>query len=321
MEQKNIPDNVYDIIIIGGGPAGLTAGLYASRARMNTLLIESFSLMGQATMTDKIENYPGIQNIGGFKLVDNIKKQAVEFGLKLGQGTINKISFQEENGLKIWSVEDELNTYKALSVIIASGASSRKIGVPGEKEFLGKGVSYCATCDGPFFKDKDIMVVGGGDTAVEEALYLTKFANKVKIVHRRDRFRATKVLQERVANNKKISFIWDSVVEEIRGEEKIEKVLVENVKTNEQKEVDCAGVFIFVGWLPNTGFVKDILKLSERGAIPVNNDMETECTGLFAAGDCTQKILHQIVTACGDGATAAFNAQQFVEELKGIAYK
>ena len=321
MQEKKMPEGVHDILIIGGGPAGLTAGLYAARGRMDTLMVESFSVMGQATMTDMIENYPGIDRTTGFDLINGFKKQAEKFGLKTGQGTVEKIELSDDKGVPVWKVTSDGGVHEALSVVIASGASPRKLDVPGEKEFIGRGVSYCATCDGAFFRDKDIVVVGGGDTAVEEALYLTKFGKKVTLIHRRDRLRATKILQERAFASDKMEFVWDSVVEEIAGDKKVKKVIVRNKNTEERSEIPCDGAFVFVGWLPNTGFVKDVAELDKSGCIIVDSDMKTSAEGVFAAGDCCKKILHQVITACGDGATAAFSAQHYVDELKGVAYK
>lgn len=319
-EARKIPEDIYDIAIIGGGPAGLTAGLYGSRGRMKTLMVESFSIMGQATMTDLIENYPGIDKANGFELISNFKKQAEKFGLKNRQGTVKKISLADEDGLPVWTVEDEVGSVKALSVVVASGASAKKVGVPGEKEFLGRGVSYCATCDAAFFKDKDIVVVGGGDTAVEEAIFLTKFGKKVTIVHRRDRLRATKILQERAFANKKIEYVLDSILESIEGNDKVEKVVIKNKKTGEMSDISCDGVFVFVGWEPNTSFLAGTVELDEHGCVIVDNEMKTSAPGVFAGGDCCKKLLHQVVTACGDGATAAFAAQHYVERLKGTEY-
>ncbi|MBU1084122.1 MAG: thioredoxin-disulfide reductase [Candidatus Omnitrophota bacterium] len=311
----------YDIIIIGGGPAGLTAGIYAARGRMKTLLIESFSVMGQATMTEMIENYPGVEKSGGFELISIFKRQAEKFGMKSRSGTVEKIAFKEDGGIRVWQVTDEDGVTEALSVIIASGAKAKKLSVPGEDEMIGKGVSYCATCDGAFFKNKNIVVVGGGDTAVEEALYLTRFGDKVSLIHRRDRLRAAKILQERVESNEKMSFIWKSVVKRINGTDKVVSVTVKDVDTGEEKDVPCDGVFIFAGWEPNTGFLEGAVETEEKGGIKVDAAMKTSAEGVFAAGDCCYKVLHQVVTACGDGATAAFSSQNYVERLKGTEYK
>jgi thioredoxin reductase (NADPH) len=319
-QEKNMPEGVYDIVIIGGGPAGLTAGLYAARGRMRALLIESLAVMGQATMTETIENYPGVENAGGFSLISTFKKQAETFGLECCQGTVRGLSLREKEGISVWQVESDNGTWEALSVVIASGARSRKLGVAGEEEFLGKGVSYCATCDGAFFRGKNIVVVGGGDTAVEEALFLTKFGGKVTLVHRRERLRAAKILQERAFANKKMEFIWESVVEGINGGEKVEKISVRNIKTGGKTDVPCDGVFVFAGWEPNTGFAEAAAELDKKGYIVTDSEMRTSRDGVFAAGDCREKRLKQVVTACGDGATAAFSAQHYVEELKGTAY-
>ncbi len=312
--------DVYDIIIIGGGPAGLTAGLYAARGRRNVIMIESYTIMGQATMTDIIENYPGVESSTGFDLISTFKKQAESFGLKCSSGTVKNISRGEADGIPLWLVEDENGQHKALSVIIASGARAKKVGVPGEEEFLGKGVSYCATCDGAFFRDKDIVVIGGGDTAVEEALFLTKFGKKVTLIHRRDRLRATKIVQERALSNKKMEFVLESVVEEIKGTDKVEGVRIKNLSSGESSDISCEGVFVFVGWSPNSDFSKGIIDLDERGSIVVDANMNTSASGIFAGGDCCSKILHQVVTACGDGAIAAFSAGQYVDALKGETY-
>jgi len=321
MEEKKFAENIYDIAIIGGGPAGLTAGLFASRARMKTVLIESLSVMGQATMTDVIENYPGIERIGGFELLENMKKQATGFGLNRVEGTVTKISSREEEGTVVWQAETGSGGYEALSLIIASGACPKELGVPGEDDFIGRGVSYCATCDAAFFKDKDIVVVGGGNTAVEEALFLTKFGKKVTLIHRRDRLRASKIVQERAFSNDKLEFVLDSVVERISGGDKVEKVLVKDVKTEKDQEIPCDGVFIFAGWKPNTDFIEGILDLGEKKHITVDENMRTGCKGIFACGDCCKRPLHQVITACGDGAIAAQSAQHYVEELKGTAYE
>ncbi|MFC1623962.1 thioredoxin-disulfide reductase [Candidatus Omnitrophota bacterium] len=311
----------YDVVIIGGGPAGLTAGLYASRAGLKTLLIESFKVAGQAVITDCIENYPGFPDgINGFELIERFKKQAQKFGTELTAGNIKKICEYKEN-YKGWKVESEGKTYSSLSLIIASGARPKKLGVPGEEKLQGKGVSYCATCDGALFKDKEIVVIGGGDTAIDEALFLTRFGKKVTLVHRRDRLRATKVLQEKVLSNKKMEFAWDSELIEILGEDKVKGAKVRNKKTGKETNLSCDGVFIFVGYLPNTDFSKGLLELNKDNYIETNDNMETSKKGIFACGDCRKKLLRQVVTACGDGAVASFSAQQYVEELKGIGYK
>lgn len=309
--------DVYDIIIVGGGPAGLTAGLYAARAGLKTLLIETFSVPVQAVVTDRIENYPGFPDgIGGFELIEKFKNQAKKFGLEFVVGNVVKIEKNTE-----WHVVIEENIYNSLSIIVATGASPQKLNVPGEDKFKGKGVSYCAVCDGALYKGKDIVAIGGGDTAVEEALFLTKFCRKVTLIHRRDRLRAVKILQERVLSNKKTEFVWDSVVSEILGSQKIEAVRIKNIKTQEEKNLSCDGVFIFVGLIPNTSFLKGIIELNEKEYIVVDENMKTSKEGIFACGDCRKKLLRQVVTACGDGAMAAFSARQYIEELKGTVYR
>ncbi len=312
----------YDVIIIGGGPSGITAAIYASRARLKTLVLESFSVAGQAIITDSIENYPGFPDgVNGFELVSRFKKQAEKFGTIVKASHVKGIKEYKDRGHRGWKVVSEKEVSTTLSLIIASGARPKKLGVPGEDTLQGRGVSYCATCDGALYKDKDIVVVGGGDTAVEEALFLTRFGRKVSLVHRRDRLRATKILQERLLSNKKISFLWESEAIGILGEKKVEGLRVRNVKGGGESDVACDGVFIFVGYVPNTGLVKGIVKLDTSGYILTDQDMNTSKNGIFACGDSRKKLLRQVVTACGDGATAAFSAQQYVEELKGIAYK
>jgi thioredoxin reductase (NADPH) len=313
-------DLFYDVIIIGGGPAGLTAGLYAARARLKSLLIEKGSPGGQVLTTEKVENYPGFPDggVGGLKLMQKMQKQAEEFGLQITNGEVKKVGLKD--GKTIMAETGDMCLY-AHSLIIASGAEDKKLNIPGEAKFTGRGVSFCATCDAPFFKDKKVVVVGGGDTAVEEALFLTKFAREVYLVHRRDRLRAAKVLQERLLANPKIKQIWDSILTEIIGEQKVDKVRLQNVKTKKENELPCDGVFIFVGVTPNTAYLKDIMRLDEKGYIITDGNMQTSCPGIFACGDARKKILQQVVTACGDGATAAYVAQLYVEEIKGVAYK
>jgi len=329
---KNLPEDVYDVIIIGGGPAGLTAAIYASRARMKTLLIESFSLPSQAVTTSRIENYPGFpEGIGGFELLEGFKKQAKDFGAEFAVGSVKAVRPCEKQNVCVWEVEPgdaSGNTdsngvskrYKALSLIVAAGARPKELGVPGEERLKGRGVSYCATCDGAFFKDKDIVVIGGGDTAVEEALFLTRFGKKVILIHRRDKLRATKILQERAFSNKKVDVLWNSVVEEVLGADRVEAVKVMNLKTGAGEDISCDAVFVFAGLVPNVDFVKEIVKLDSNGYVIVDSAMMASQEGIFACGDCRQTYLRQIVTACGDGAVAAFSAQQYVDELKGVGY-
>ena len=312
---------VYDVIIIGGGPAGLTAGIYTTRARLSTILIEKLGLGGQASLSDKIENYPGfISGISGGELVHNMEEQAKSFGTMIAYGEVNRIEFSEDSNIKKIFVDNDPVPYQCLSIIIAAGEEQRKLGVPGELEFTGKGVSYCATCDGAFFRDLTVAVVGGGDVALGDALFLTRFAQKVYIVHRRDRFRGTKILQEKVFNNGKIEVIFDSVVGEIFGQTMVGGVKLRNLKTGESKDLEVNGVFVFIGYVPSLTFLGTILKKSDDDYIIVDREMITSREGIFACGDCCKKNLKQVVTACGDGATAAFSAQHYVERIKGEEY-
>jgi len=312
---------IYDILIIGGGPAGLAAGLYASRARMQALLIEKTMCGGQALIADTIENYPGFPDgIKGPDLAEWMTKQAEHFGLKIesaeAAGVENKSSEKGPFTAKL-AGGGEL---KALSVIVATGAKWNSLGVPGEAQLTGRGVSYCATCDGPLFRGKEVVVVGGGDTALEDALFITKFADKVTIVHRRDRLRATKILQERAKANKKIELCLNSIAAEIVGKEKVEGVKVKDVLTGKEKIIRCDGAFILIGLTPNSGPFKGVVKLCPKGYVVTDEEMRTSVPGIFAAGDVRMKILRQIVTAAGDGAIAATSAERYVERIKGAEY-
>jgi len=320
-EVTTTKENVYDVIIVGGGPAGLTAAIYTSRARLSTVLIEKLGTGGQAAITDKVENYPGFMGgVSGPELVHNMEEQAKSFGMMTLFGEVTRIECRDEDAIKRVYVDDRLEPYKSLSVIIAAGHEQGKLGIPGESEFTGRGVSYCATCDGAFFKDRSVAVIGGGDVAVEDGLFLTKFANKVSLIHRRERLRATKILQERAFRHDRIELILDSVVDEIFGDTMVQGVRVRNLKTGEVKELKVDGVFVFIGWSPGLSFLKDVVELSDDGYIMVDSEMRTSRDGVFACGDCCKKGLKQIVTACGDGATAAFSAQHFVERIKGEEY-
>ena len=307
-------NNLYDIIIIGGGPAGLTAGLYASRARLLTLLLERMALGGQVNNSEKIENYPGFEkSISGFQLVQNLEKQAKGFGLTTEMGTADEI-FLRDNHTKVIKSNDRELLCKAL--IIATGSEPNKLAIEGEEKLTGRGVSYCATCDGPLFKEKEVAVVGGGDAAVEEALFLCKFAKKVHIIHRRDQLRAIKILQERILATENAHLIWNTVVDKIEGDKSVESVLLRNVKDNKNSSLKVDGIFIYVGLKPNTGWLKNALPLHEQGFIETNDRMETTLPGVFAAGDVRHKLLRQIATAVGDGSTAAFAAEKYLESIK-----
>jgi thioredoxin reductase (NADPH) len=301
---------IYEVIIIGGGPAGLTAGLYTSRSRLNTLLIETGLLGGQMTTTELIENYPGFpQGITGDELSRLMEEQAKRFGLEVISQEVLEV--RSERDMKVVKTND--TTFRSKVLIICTGTEYRKLGVFGEKEFAGKGVSYCATCDGAFFRDSQIIVVGGGDSALTEALYLTKFAKEITIVHRRDALRGIKIYQERVMANPKIKLLWNSVVQEIKGDSVVRSILVKNVKTGELNEVNTDGVFLFVGLSPRTEFLKGLMTLDEAGYIITDDNCETSIRGVFAAGDCRKRLLRQIATAVGDGATAAFAAEKYLE--------
>ena len=299
----------YDLVIIGAGPAGLTAGVYAARARMNVLLLEKAVPGGQVLVTDWIENYPGFpEGISGFDLAEKMRVQAVDLGLEIETAEVHSLKLSEST--KEIVLRDKSIFTKAL--IIASGASPNTLHV-GEDKFAGKGVSYCGTCDGPFFKDKTVVAVGGGDTAVQEAIFLTKFAKKVYLVHRRDELRAAKILQERAFENDKIEFVWDTIVTGMDGFFGIENVHVKNVKTNEEKTIKADGCFIWIGILPNTSFLNDDVETDEYGFIRVDVNMQTSVPGVFAAGDVRDTPLRQISTAVGDAAIAAISAEHFIE--------
>lgn len=302
---------MYDLIIIGGGPAGLTAGIYAQRARLKTVLIEKQMVGGQIAVSDVIENFPGFPSISGAGLMEKFEEHARGLGLDIQFADVLTIDL-DGDGKVVKTSEGE---FRAKAVIVATGAKPRRLGVPGEKELTGKGVSYCATCDGPFFRGRSVMVVGGGDTAVKEASYLSKIASKVYLVHRRDKFRAEKMHQEKVEATANIEILRSHTLKEIKAENGlVQKASVQDLKTNETKDIDVEGVFIFVGINPTTDFV-DVEK-DESGFIKTNQRMETSVAGIYAAGDCRTTPLLQVVTAAGDGATAAFMAESYIEEHK-----
>lgn len=301
----------HHVIIIGGGPAGLTAGLYASRAHLKTILLESMIPSGQAYMAERIENYPGFPDgISGRELIERFTQQATRFGLDIQQfTTVDKVELAREKRT-VTAGDKKLS---ASALIIATGAQWNKLGVVGEEEFTGKGISYCATCDGAFFKDQEVAVVGGGDTALEDALYLSRLARKVYVIHRRAQLRAQKILQRKALGEPKIEFIWDTVVTEITGEDAVKTLLLENVKDAKQKELAVSGVFIAVGQRPNTDFVRDVVELDDKDYVITDQDCATSVTGIFAAGDVRKKGLRQISTAVGDGALAAAAAERYIE--------
>lgn len=304
-------NDIHDIVIIGGGPAGLTAGLYAARARLNAVLLEQMGFGGQLLTYERVENYPGFpEGIGAFGLAELISAQALRFGMQVKNAEVRGLDLCG----KIKKVILSDGVIETKTIIIASGASPNKLGVPGETELTGRGVSYCAVCDAPFYRDQEVAVVGGGDTAIEEALYLTKFARKVYIVHRRDRLRATPVIQEKAFQNDRISFILCNVVTEIKGgPEGVSGLLMRDVKSSGISEAPVTGVFVFVGIRPNDAFIPKELTRDPCGFLCTDQEMATAIPGVFAAGDIRAKALRQIVTAVGDGATAAFNAGRYIE--------
>jgi len=312
---------IYDLAIIGSGPAGLSAGIYGARAGLKTVILERLTSGGQMITTDVVENYPGfIDPISGYELVERMTGQAAKFGVETRSVEVTGINAPSEEDYKILSLGDESLT--TLAVIIAAGAEHRRLGVPGEDRFWGRGVSCCATCDGMFYRDKHVVVVGGGDTAVKEALFLTRFASKITLTHRRDRLRATKILQDRIlAMSDKIEFAWKSVVKEIMGDDKVAAVRLGSVDDGAERILECDGVFVFVGFVPNTEFLHGSVELDERGYVITDDDMATSVPGVFACGDARKKLFRQIVTACGEGATAAYAAQIYVEDVKGMAYE
>ncbi|MEK6599487.1 MAG: thioredoxin-disulfide reductase [Deltaproteobacteria bacterium] len=302
---------MYDVIIIGGGPAGLTAGIYAQRARLKTLLLEKEMVGGQIAVSDVIENYPGFPSISGADLMEKFEGHAKGLGLEIKLTDV--LSVQDNGKEKV--IKTSEGDLASKTLIVATGAKPSRLGIPGEKEFTGKGVSYCATCDGPFFKGQRVLVIGGGDTAVKEAVYLSRIAGKVYIVHRRDQLRAEKIIQEKALSIPNIEMLWSHVLKEIKGKKGVEKVVLQNLKDNSLKEIDAEGVFIFVGINPTTDFV-DVEK-DKSGFIKTNQDMQTSVKGIFAAGDCRTTPLKQVSTAVGDGAIAAFMAEKYIEEEMG----
>ena len=308
----------YDLVIIGGGPAGLTAGIYAARARLNVILIEKVVPGGQILVTDWIENYPGFpEGLCGADLVQKMTEQAEKFGL--GIETNDVVSLDLNGSVKKIHLTDK--TIRARALVIATGAAPRKLGIPGELKLFGKGVSTCATCDGPFYRDQVVVAAGGGDTAVQESLFLTKFARKVYLVHRRDQLRATKILQERAFNNDKLEIIWNSVLTEIKGTSSVEQVVLKDVRTGKEESMPADGCFIWIGIIPNTALLDNSVKLDANGFILTDFNMQTSVPGVFAAGDVRATPLRQVSTAVGDAAIAATAAEQYIESGKAQSVK
>ncbi|MDD5227157.1 MAG: thioredoxin-disulfide reductase [Candidatus Omnitrophica bacterium] len=306
MEKK-----IYDVMVIGGGGAGLTAALYTSRANLSTVLFEKLVSGGQIASTDLVENYPGFpEGVLGSEIAQKMEAQAVHYGTQMIYEEVKSLS---RKGDLFEAVSAEAS-FTARTVILAMGASFRMIGVPNEKELTGKGVSYCATCDGAFFKGKKVIAVGGGDSALQEGIFLTRFAESVTIVHRRDKLRASPILQERAKTNSKIRFIWDSVVDKIEGEKKVEAVLLKNVKTGQSQKVPADGVFVFVGHDPNSALARGFVALDEKGYAVTDDSLATSVPGVFAAGEVRKGAVRQLVSACGEGCAAALAAQAYLDD-------
>lgn len=298
------------VLILGSGPTGLSAALYAARAELAPVVLTGIQLGGQAALTYTVENYPGFpEGVGGAQLGELFQKQAERFGAKVEFDTANQVDFS----LRPFAVKTDNAEYVADSLIIATGASPNQLGIPGEKELTGRGVSYCATCDGWFFKDKRVVIVGGGDSALEEGLFITRYAASVTIVHRREELRASPILQKRATEHPKMSFIWNTIVTEVIGSDKVEAVRLQNVKTGEEQILETDGVFIFIGHTPNTQMFKGKLDMDERGYLKVNEKMETSLPGVFAGGEAADPHFRQVVTSAGMGAAAAIEATRYLE--------
>jgi thioredoxin reductase (NADPH) len=307
------PD-ILDLVIVGAGPAGLTAGIYASRGRLNTVILERNMAGGQIALTELVENYPGFpEGISGFDLSEKMKSQAVQFGAELREiQTVTSLR-REPDGC--YSVVTDQGALRAKSVILAPGVEARRSGIPGEAEFIGRGVSWCATCDGPLYRGRTVAVVGGGDSAVEEGMFLAKFADKVYLVHRRDELRAAPIAQERCFASPKFEFVWDCIPRRIDGSQGVEALEVENVKTKEVRRLPVDGVFMYIGQLPNTTWLKDIVDLDDQGYIVTDDHLRTRLPGVFACGDAHVTPIKQIAMAVGEGALAAMQAQRYLDAL------
>ncbi len=301
----------YEVIIIGGGPAGLSSGIYTARARLNSLLIEKGPIGGQAVDAECVENYPGFpEGISGGDLTELMHQQATKFGLETLTAEVTGIGLDGEQKI----VTTNEGNFVAKAVIIASGSEWAKLGIPGEKEFIGKGVSYCAICDAAFFCEQPVAVVGGGNAAISEALSLTKFASRVTVIHRRQELRATRIVQEKAFAEPKIEFLWNNVVEKIEGEDVVKRLRLRNVTSGEESSLGIAGIFVAIGFKPNTAYLKGVLPLDAAGYITTNERMETDIPGIFAAGDIRSNSIRQVIAAAGDGATAAIYAERFITQ-------
>ncbi len=302
------------LIIIGSGPAGLTAAIYAARANLNPLVITGNQIGGQIAITSDVENFPGFDNILGPDLIDNMKAQAEKFGTRFEMDEVTSVDFT--HGAP-FTITTHSQTYQAESVIITTGASAKRLGIPGENDFIGRGVSYCATCDGFFFRDKDVVVVGGGDSALQEGLFLTKFANRVRIVHRRNELRAGETLKARALNHEKISLVYDTVLDRIEGNGKVQSVVARNLKTGQTEPWQTDGVFVFIGHFPNSQLFQGQLAMDEQGFLVVDKMMQTSVPGVFAAGEIMDPIYKQAISSAGQGCQAAIAVERYLENLHG----
>ena len=310
--EKELQEHIYDLVVIGSGPGGMTAALYGSRSDLSTLIIERGAPGGQLINTAEVENYAGFKSIKGPELASNMYEGATQFGAEYTFGDVREII----DGKEYKQIVTSNKIFKTRTVVIATGAEHKKLGIPGENELNGRGVSYCAVCDGAFFRDRPLVVVGGGDSAVEEGTYLTQFASDVTIVHRRDELRAQSILQDRAFKNDKVNFVWDSVVEKIEGENNVQNLQIRNVKTGEVSDLGADGVFIYIGLLPNTDAFLDLGITDQEGWIETDENMQTSVPGIFAVGDVRQTVLRQVATAVGDGSIAGDAAYKYVESLK-----
>lgn len=300
----------YDIVIIGGGPAGLAAGLYAARGMHRTLLLEKGVIGGQIALTELVENYPGVPTVNGFDLAQTMLKQSESYGMETDYSAVSALERRDDR----WSVKTEAGEIVAKAVIVTSGADYNRLGIPGEERLTGKGVSYCATCDAAFFKGQEVIVVGGGDSALDEGLFTTRYANKVTVIHRREELRAGRILQERAFGNPKMNFEWNTVVEEVLGDGQVSAARLRNVQTGEEREMPTAAVFVFIGQHPNTDFLKGLVKMDAGGHAIVDEWMRAEQPGLFAAGDVRQNSARQVASSVGDGVTAAIAADHYISD-------
>jgi len=308
--------DAYDVLILGAGPAGMAAAVYTGRARLNTLILEKAVPGGQILMTDLVENYPGFpEGVVPMQLMEHFRKHAEKFGAKFETDEVRAL--RRENNL--WVVSGESKDYRAPAVIVATGSAYKHLGLANEGRLIGRGVSYCATCDGAFFRDVPIAVVGGGDNALTEALFLTKFAGKVYLIHRRDKFRAVKILCERVAANPKVEVLWETVIQAIHGDSKLEALTLKNIRTGATSKVEVEGLFVSIGMTPSTGFLKDLVPMNEWGQVKVNQRMETGQPGLYAAGDCCDACPQQMATAVGTGVAAALAVDAYLQGLGSVA--